>query len=100
MPDITDAQAIVFCNERLRPLAEYLRDLMASGAFVPVIDRTYPLEQIVEAADRSYLDLWSNREEWGSEPLGEVARYIEQGTGGYRTILDRLARNRNKVTMT
>ena len=32
-----------------REMIEYLRDLMASGAFVPMIDRTYPLEQIVEA---------------------------------------------------
>ena len=32
-----------------REMIEYLRDLMASGAFTPVIDRTYPLEQIVEA---------------------------------------------------
>jgi NADPH:quinone reductase-like Zn-dependent oxidoreductase len=32
-----------------REMIEHLRDLMASGAFVPVIDRTYPLEQIVEA---------------------------------------------------
>jgi NADPH:quinone reductase-like Zn-dependent oxidoreductase len=26
-----------------------LRDLLASGGFRPVIDRTYPLDQIVEA---------------------------------------------------
>lgn len=26
--------------------------------------------------------------------IGRVARYIEQGTGGYRTVLDRLERNR------
>jgi NADPH:quinone reductase-like Zn-dependent oxidoreductase len=32
-----------------REMIEYLRDLLASGAFVPLIDRTYPLEQIVEA---------------------------------------------------
>ena len=32
-----------------REMIEYLRDLMASGVFVPVIDRTYPLERIVEA---------------------------------------------------
>jgi NADPH:quinone reductase-like Zn-dependent oxidoreductase len=32
-----------------REMIEYLRDLMASGAFTPVIDRTYPLGQIVEA---------------------------------------------------
>jgi NADPH:quinone reductase-like Zn-dependent oxidoreductase len=30
-------------------MIEYLRDLMASGAFAPLIDRTYPLDQIVEA---------------------------------------------------
>lgn len=28
---------------------EYLRDLVASGQFTPVVDRTYPLEEIVEA---------------------------------------------------
>jgi NADPH:quinone reductase-like Zn-dependent oxidoreductase len=27
----------------------YLKDLIASGQFKPVIDRTYPLSQIVEA---------------------------------------------------
>jgi len=32
-----------------REMIEYLGGLQASGAFVPVIDRTYPLEQIVEA---------------------------------------------------
>ena len=35
-----------------REMIEYLRDLMASGAFTPVIDRTYPLEQIVEGIRR------------------------------------------------
>ncbi len=29
--------------------AEYLRDLAAAGKFTPVIDRSFPLEQIVEA---------------------------------------------------
>jgi NADPH:quinone reductase-like Zn-dependent oxidoreductase len=36
----------------LRPdqeIARYLRGLLESGAFRPVIDRTYPLDQIVEA---------------------------------------------------
>ena len=27
----------------------YLRELLESGNFTPVIDRTYPLDQIVEA---------------------------------------------------
>jgi NADPH:quinone reductase-like Zn-dependent oxidoreductase len=30
-------------------MIEYLRDLMAAGAFTPLIDRTYPLDEIVEA---------------------------------------------------
>lgn len=30
-------------------MIEHLRDLLDTGAFAPVIDRTYPLEQIVEA---------------------------------------------------
>jgi uncharacterized protein YfaS (alpha-2-macroglobulin family) len=40
--------------------------------------KAWDLEQIVEAADASYLTLWSNRAEWGSEPLGDLARYIQQ----------------------
>jgi NADPH:quinone reductase-like Zn-dependent oxidoreductase len=30
-------------------MVRYLKDLIASGAFKPVIDRRYPLDQIVEA---------------------------------------------------
>ena len=30
-------------------LMRYLKDMLASGAFKPVIDRRYPLDQIVEA---------------------------------------------------
>ena len=30
-------------------IMRYLKDLMESGAFKPVIDRRYPLDQIVEA---------------------------------------------------
>ena len=30
-------------------MVEYLKGLIESGRFTPVIDRTYPLEEIVEA---------------------------------------------------
>ena len=32
-----------------REMMEYFRELIESGEFKPVIDRTYPLDQIVEA---------------------------------------------------
>ncbi len=40
--------------------------------------KAWDLERIVEEADRAYLALWSKRGEWGSEPLGGLARYIQQ----------------------
>jgi NADPH:quinone reductase-like Zn-dependent oxidoreductase len=32
-----------------KKMVEYFRELIESGEFKPVIDRTYPLDQIVEA---------------------------------------------------
>ena len=40
--------------------------------------KKWDLEQIIEEADRSFLAVWSAREEWGSESLGELSRYIHQ----------------------
>jgi NADPH:quinone reductase-like Zn-dependent oxidoreductase len=41
---------VIFPFPRIdRELVEYLRGLVASGQFVPVVDRTYPLEEIVDA---------------------------------------------------
>ena len=40
--------------------------------------KKWDLEQIVEEADRAYLSVWARRAEWGSEPLGELSRYIQQ----------------------
>ncbi len=40
--------------------------------------KAWDLERIVEEADRAYLEVWSQRGEWGSEPLGGLARYIQQ----------------------
>jgi uncharacterized protein YfaS (alpha-2-macroglobulin family) len=40
--------------------------------------KKWDLEQILEEADRSFLAVWSAREEWGSESVGELSRYIHQ----------------------
>jgi len=40
--------------------------------------KKWDLEQIVGEADRAFLAVWSAREEWGSESLGELSRYIHQ----------------------
>ena len=40
--------------------------------------KAWDLERIVEEADRAYFEVWSQRGEWGSEPLGGLARYIQQ----------------------
>jgi len=37
------------CQIENQEIVEYLRERIASGQFRPVIDRRYPLEQIVEA---------------------------------------------------
>ena len=40
--------------------------------------KKWDLEQIIEEADRAFLEVWSAREKWGSESLGELSRYIHQ----------------------
>jgi uncharacterized protein YfaS (alpha-2-macroglobulin family) len=40
--------------------------------------KKWDLEQILEEADSAFLAVWSAREEWGSESLGELSRYIHQ----------------------
>jgi hypothetical protein len=40
--------------------------------------KKWDLEQILEEADSAFLAVWSAREQWGSESLGEFSRYIHQ----------------------
>ncbi len=40
--------------------------------------KKWDLEQIIGEADRAFLAVWSARDEWGSESLGEFSRYIHQ----------------------
>jgi hypothetical protein len=40
--------------------------------------KKWDLEQIIEEADRAFFAVWSEREEWGGDSLGEFSRYIRQ----------------------
>ena len=40
--------------------------------------KVWDLEQTVEESDRAFRNVWEHRAEWGSAPLGELARYISQ----------------------
>ncbi|MFV2073872.1 MAG: alpha-2-macroglobulin family protein, partial [Thermoanaerobaculales bacterium] len=40
--------------------------------------KKWDLDQIVAEANRAYLEVWLRRAEWGSEPIGTLARYLQQ----------------------
>jgi uncharacterized protein YfaS (alpha-2-macroglobulin family) len=42
--------------------------------------KRWTVEQIAAEAHRAFLWVWSGREEWGSAPVGTLARYIDQNS--------------------
>jgi hypothetical protein len=44
----------------------------------PIDLKRWTRSQIVDAIDEAYGELWAERAEWGAEPLGELAEYLEQ----------------------
>ncbi len=54
------------------------RERVASGGEVDL--RLWDMEQILAEANRAFLEAWKGREAWGAEPLGRLARYLEQNT--------------------
>ena len=40
--------------------------------------KKWDVDQIVEEANRAYAEVWSQRETWGNEGIGVLARYIDQ----------------------
>ena len=42
--------------------------------------KKWDVDQIVEASNRAFADVWSRRDSWGAESLGELARYIDQNS--------------------
>lgn len=40
--------------------------------------KKWDVDQIVEAANAAFSELWSRRDRWGADPIGVLSRYIEQ----------------------
>ncbi|MEX1311995.1 MAG: MG2 domain-containing protein, partial [Candidatus Sulfomarinibacteraceae bacterium] len=40
--------------------------------------KKWDVDQIVEASNRAFAEVWSRRERWGAEGIGALARYIDQ----------------------
>lgn len=70
-------------------MRQFLEDLCTPAEVEAMVDR-WRVAQLVEQGN-SYRDI---REMTGVSvtTIGRVARFMEMGTGGYRTVLDRLGR--------
>lgn len=66
----------------------FLQDLCTPAEIEAMVDRW----RVAQLLDRgmTYRDI-SERTEVSVTTIGRVARYLELGTGGYRTVLDRFA---------
>jgi TrpR-related protein YerC/YecD len=72
-------------------MREFLEDLCTPAEIEAMVDR-WRVAQLVNEGN-SYRDI---REITGVSvtTIGRVARYMEMGTGGYRTVLDRIGRKK------
>ena len=74
-----------------RVAREFLEDLCTPAELEAMVDR-WRVAQLLNQG-LSYRDI-RELTNVSVTTIGRVARYIEQGTGGYRTVLDRLDTNR------
>jgi TrpR-related protein YerC/YecD len=77
--------------ETAREARNFLEDLCTPAELEAMVDR-WRVAQLLDQG-LSYREI-RELTAVSVTTIGRVARYIEQGTGGYRTLLDRLARNR------
>jgi len=70
-------------------VTEFLQDLCTPAEIEAMVDR-WRVAQLLEQG-YSYRDI-REMTEVSVTTIGRVARYLEQGAGGYRTVLDRLGR--------
>ena len=78
--------------ENPREMKQFLEDLCTPAELEAMVDR-WRVAQLVNQGN-SYRDI---RELTGVSvtTIGRVARFMEMGTGGYRTVLERLGSSRN-----
>jgi TrpR-related protein YerC/YecD len=70
----------------------FLEDLCTPAELEAMVDR-WRVAQLLEQG-LSYRDI-RELTQVSVTTIGRVARFIEQGTGGYRTLLDRLDKNKD-----
>ena len=78
--------------ESPREAREFLEDLCTPAELEAMVDR-WRVAQLLNQG-LSYRDI-RELTNVSVTTIGRVARFIEQGTGGYRTVLDRLDTDRN-----
>jgi len=79
----------LLCLENSQEMRQFLEDLCTPAEIEAMVDR-WRVAQLVNQG-YSYRDI---REitEVSVTTIGRVARFMEMGTGGYRTVLERLGR--------
>jgi TrpR-related protein YerC/YecD len=79
----------LLCLETAQEVKQFLEDLCTPAEIEAMVDR-WRVAQLVNQG-YSYRDI---REitEVSVTTIGRVARFMEMGTGGYRTVLERLGR--------
>jgi TrpR-related protein YerC/YecD len=76
--------------ETRQEVREFLEDLCTPAEIEAMVDR-WRVAQLLDQG-LSYRDI-RELTEVSVTTIGRVARFIEQGTGGYRTVLDRTRNN-------
>jgi TrpR-related protein YerC/YecD len=76
--------------ETTQEVKQFLEDLCTPAELEAMVDR-WRVAQLVNQG-YSYRDI-REMTEVSVTTIGRVARYMEHGTGGYRTALDRLEKN-------
>jgi TrpR-related protein YerC/YecD len=79
----------LLCLETSQEMKQFLEDLCTPAEIEAMVDR-WRVAQLVNQG-YSYRDI-REMTEVSVTTIGRVARFMEMGTGGYRTVLNRLGR--------